>query len=335
MRYPTPLQPGDTIGVTAPSSGVAGPLRPRLDAAVASLRERGFEVVLGDCLDGSSVTSAPRARRAAELGAMLTDPAIRAVVPPWGGELAVDLLEELDWAAVERAEPTWVVGWSDLDTVLLPLTTRLGWATLHGWNLMDTPYAAPDGLLHWVDVASATGPLTQTSPGRYRADGWDDYVAEPGVDRMTLPDEGGWSLLGGGEASFSGRLVGGCLEVLSPLAGTAYADVRGFGEAHADDGLVVYVEAAEHGAYDVARALHGLRLAGWFDHATGILVGRTSAPAAEHLTQAEAVKDALGMLDLPVVLDVEIGHVQPFLPLVNGALADVDTGDRTLVQTFA
>ena len=41
------------------------------------------------------------------------------------------------------------------------------------------------------------------------------------------------------------------------------------------------------------------------------------------MTQHEAVADALGMLDVPVVLDAEIGHTQPFLPLVNGAPARV------------
>ena len=54
--------------------------------------------------------SAPKEQRAAELTAMLTDPAIRAVVPPWGGELAIDLLDQLDWDALAAAEPTWLVG---------------------------------------------------------------------------------------------------------------------------------------------------------------------------------------------------------------------------------
>ena len=63
---------------------------------------------------------------------------------------------------------------------MLPLTLRLGWATLHGSNLMDTPYTPPDGLLHWTDIASGAGPFTQRSPGRYRSTGWDDYVNQPG-----------------------------------------------------------------------------------------------------------------------------------------------------------
>src|SRR3954447_13192485 len=100
MRFPSPLRPGDRIGVTAPSAGVAPAMRPRLEVAVRALEERGFEVVRGDCLGGDGVVSAPKAARAAELTAMLADPAIRAVVPPWGGEMSIDLLDLVDWAGL-------------------------------------------------------------------------------------------------------------------------------------------------------------------------------------------------------------------------------------------
>ena len=43
------------------------------------------------------------------------------------------------------------------------------------------------------------------------------------------------------------------------------------------------------------------------------------------------------MLGLPVVLDLEFGHVQPFLPLVSGAIAQVvvDGDRREITQTLA
>jgi muramoyltetrapeptide carboxypeptidase len=312
--------------VTSPSSGVGDRFRPRVEASIAALRERGFDVVVGECMGDDKVVSAPKEERAAELVAMLTDPTVAAVVPPWGGETAIDLLDQVDWDALRDVEPTWVVGWSDMCSVLLPLTLRSGWATLHGWNLADTAYAAPDGLLHWLDLAAATGEVTQTSPGSTR-DVWDDYAADPTVATMTLDRPSSWSVLGGGDAEMSGVLVGGCLEVVSPMAGTPYADVPAFGREHADEGLVVYLEACEHPAYDVARMLHGLRLAGWFEHANGVVIGRTPAPHSEKMTQHEAVADALGMLDVPVVLDADVGHTQPFLPLVNGASARVIVRD--------
>ena len=329
MRFPSPLRPGDTIGVTAPSSGVQDAMKPRFDVAVRSLQERGYDVVVGECLGTPSVVSAPKEQRAAELTAMLTDPAIRAVVPPWGGELAIDLLDQLDWDALAAAEPTWLVGFSDLTTLMVPLTLRLGWATLHGSNLMDTPYTPPEGIRHWLDLASGEGPFIQRSPGRYRSTGWDDYVAQPAVSRFSLDAEGTWQVLGGGPVDASGRLVGGCIETLGPIAATPYGDVAAFGREHADDGLVVYLEACEDSAYTIARTLHSLRYAGWFEHANAILIGRTRARDEPDLTQHGAVVDALGDLGIPIVLDVECGHVAPYLSLVNGALARVVVdGDR-------
>ncbi|MFC8656749.1 LD-carboxypeptidase [Streptomyces sp. JL1001] len=105
VRYPRPLRPGDRIGVTSPSSGVPEELRERLAVAVRDVEARGYQVVTGRCMDGSGHVSAPAADRAAELTTMLTDPGIRAVVPPWGGETAIDLLPLIDWRAVRAAAP--------------------------------------------------------------------------------------------------------------------------------------------------------------------------------------------------------------------------------------
>lgn len=337
-RYPAPLRSGETIGVTAPSAGVTADLWPRLEHNVAWLRERGYGVRLGECLGADSYVSAAKDARAAELMGMLRDPAVRAVAPPWGGELAIDLLDRLDFAELAALEPTWVVGYSDLTTVMLPLTLRLGWATLHGTNLMDTCYRVPDGLAHWTGIAATEtgGSVVQHSPGHYRDVGYDDWRADPDVEELTLDREGSWTVAGGGGVDVTGRLVGGCIEVVGKLAGTPYGDVPAYGRAHADEGLVVYLEAAEENAYSVARALHGLRLSGWFDEATAVLIGRTRAPDAPDLTQHQAVADALGMLDVPIVLDVEVGHTQPFLPLVNGASVRVvaDGRRREITQTF-
>ncbi len=334
-RFPRPLASGDTIAVTSPSSGVKDKHRSRLEVALQWLRDRGFEVVVGECMSGERVRSASKEQRAAELVDFLCDPAVAAVVPPWGGELAIDLLDQLDWDRLAAAEPTWLVGWSDISTLLVPLTTRLDWATAHGWNLMDTPYAAPDGLLHWVDLLSSTGQVTQRSPGRFQPK-WGDYKDKPEVTEFQLDHETDWVVLGGGGVDVSGRLVGGCAEVLSPLGGTPYADVAAYGRAHADEGLLVYLEMAAFPAYDACRMLRGFRYSGWFEHASAVLVGRTKAPDEADLTQLQAVEDALGDLGIPIVAEMDIGHTQPFLPLVNGASARVVVHDglREVTQTL-
>ena len=196
IRYPRPLRPGDRVGVTAPSSGVPAALRPRLEFAIRVLGERGFEVVRGDCLLGDLV-SAPAAERAAELQGMLIDRTIRAVVPPWGGELAVELLPLLDFEAIAAAEPTWLVGYSDTSTLLAALTARCGIATLHAPNLLDTPYDLPRPLAPWTEVAAtaAGGTVSQGPSPHHRGGGHDDWARDPEVTDPgpTRPRAGGAS----------------------------------------------------------------------------------------------------------------------------------------------
>ncbi|MFG2311550.1 S66 peptidase family protein [Streptomyces sp. NPDC048566] len=340
VRYPRPLRPGDRIGVTSPSSGVAEALHERLRIAVQDVEKRGYEVVVGRCMDGSGHVSAPAADRAEELMSMLTDPTVRAIVPPWGGETAIDLLPLLDFERLREAEPTWCVGFSDMSTLITPLTLLTGAATVHGNNLMDTPYRVPHGLLSWLDIVAAPSGhrFTQTPPGRHRTTGFDDFATSPDARTYTLDAAGTWTRLDGdGEVDVEGRLIGGCIETLCNLAGTPYLDVTAFADDMAPEGLVVYVEAAGDDAFTICRNLHGMRLAGFFDRAAAVLVGRTNAPANRTLSQHEAVLDALGPLCVPIVADVECGHVPPYLPIVNGALGRiVHTADRSeLTQTLA
>ena len=335
LRFPAALSSGDRIGVTSPSSGVSGAAAERIDFCIAWMRERGYDVVVGEMMDGRGTTSGPAEQRAAELTEMLCDPQIRCVIPPWGGETAIDLLDLLDWDALAATEPTWLVGFSDISTILLPITTRLGWATVHGDNLADTPYTPPDGLLSWCELVSGPGPHYQCDSRLVAT--YVPFEEDPRATQWPVVCEGQWALHGGSSLNVTGRLIGGCVETLANLAGTPYGDVAGFGRGHAEDGLIVYLEAAGDDAGTICRNLHGLRLAGWFEHAKAILIGRTNAPDSDQLTQRDAVLDALGRLDLPIVFDLEIGHVPPHLPLVNGALATVflDGGSHTIAQRLS
>jgi len=315
IRFPAPLRPGDRVGVTSPSKGVERRERDHLELAVSAVRNRGYDVVLGECMDGTSHTSAPAQERAAELMAMLTDPRIRAVVPPRGGEIAIDLLPLLDWGSIAAADPTWFVGFSDISTLLLPMTLRTSIATLHTNNLMNTPYklGGPGGnVLTWPDIIAFGPGASFTQRGR-------------------------WVRLDGdGPADVTGRLVGGCIEAVRHLAGTPYGDVARFAEQHAPEGLIVYLEAAGDDAFSVCRSLHGMRMAGFFAEAKAILIASTLAPDSPTLTQGQAVVDALARVEVPIIAEIGCGHVPPYVPIVNGALGHLEfgSGSATLTQSL-
>jgi muramoyltetrapeptide carboxypeptidase len=315
IRFPAPLRPGDRVGVTSPSKGVERREREHLEQAVRAVRNRGYDVVIGECMDGTSHTSAPAQERAAELTAMLTDPRIRAVVPPRGGETAIDLLPLLDWDSIAAADPTWFVGFSDISTLLLPMTLRTSIATLHTNNLLNTPYklSGPGGqVLTWLDIVAFAEGASFTQGGRW----------------VRLDDDG--------PADVAGRLVGGCVETVRHLTGTPYGDVARFARQHAPEGLIVYVEAAGDDAFTVCRSLHGMRLAGFFAEAKAILIASTLAPDSPTLSQGQAVVDALASVGVPIIAEVGCGHVPPYVPMVNGALGHLEfgTGAATLTQSL-
>lgn len=330
IRYPKPLAPGDLIAITAPSSGVAQAMHPRLDLAIAALHRRGYRVIEGACLrQQTKQTSATRDRRATELMAFLADSEVSAVMPPWGGELAIELLPLIDFRALSGMQPKWFVGFSDLSTLHLPLTTLAGWATLHGPNLMELGAHHVDAVTAsiWnVLGASSDTEVTQYSSKKFQRTG-PDRVAQPGADFL-LTEDTQWKRLDGSFASIelSGRLIGGCLDTVARLAGTPYGDVPGFIKASAGDGVLLYLENVEMNPCELLRALWSLRLHGWFDGLHGILVGRNAAADAKlaaDLNYLDALRSACANISCPVLYDLDIGHFPPQLSLVNGALARV------------
>ncbi|MET8022235.1 LD-carboxypeptidase [Streptomyces decoyicus] len=250
-----------------------------------------------------------------------------------------DLIPLLDWDQLREAEPTWLVGFSDISTLITPLTLLTGTATVHGNNLMDTPYRVPEGLLSWLDIVAAPPGyrFTQASSVRHRTTGFDDFAAFPDVREYALDSPGTWTRLDDiGDVEAEGRLIGGCIETLCNLAGTAYLDVSAFARNVSPNGLLVYVEAAGHDAFTICGNLHGMRLAGFFDRANAILVGRTNAADNTSLSQHEAVLDALGSLNVPIIADMECGHVPPYMPIVNGAYGRIvhSSSRSELTQTL-
>ncbi|MGG5170632.1 S66 family peptidase [Pseudarthrobacter sp. J1738] len=326
VQYPKPLRAGDRIEVPAPSMGVPTTLHERLRAGAKALTRRGFELNLRTHAFIDGLVPATAKERAEDLEAAFLGAG--AVVPPWGGQLAIELIEHLDWDALAAAK-TWFVGWSDISTLLMPLTILTGVATLHGTNLMDEPWELPEEFQRWTHVAGLTegSSFTQRSAPRRRSRPWGDWNSEP-LDRESAyeaPTQ--WRSLDGQPVHMRGRLIGGCLETVSLLAGSRYGDVSGFAQRHAPEGVIVYLESSGSDAPSVLRMLLSLRLAGWFQHASGILIGRNSAGEVSGLSQTQAVERALGDLGIPIIFDFDIGHQPPQMPLVNGALAEVSLGD--------
>jgi muramoyltetrapeptide carboxypeptidase len=328
--FPKPLRPGDLIAVTAPSSGVSGPALARLDLVLEHMRSMGYRIVEGRCLRSEyKNASAPREQRAQELMQFLIDPTVSAILPPWGGELASELLELLDFVALRSIQPKWLLGFSDLSTLQLPLTLVSGWATAHGSNMMDLAPTQTDPLTTSVLAVLAsdfTSPVRQDSSALYQKK-WVDFAIRADAP-LNLTERTEWKRLDGSTApvAVSGRLIGGCLDTIAWLAGSRFGDIPTFVRNSGDRGAILYLENDEMAPPGLVRALLSLRRHHWFDGLSGLLIGRNAGPVPasyESLSYTEALAATLGDLPYPVLYDVDIGHQPPQFTLVNGAVAHV------------
>jgi len=286
---PPILRPGDRIGVVAP----AGPPRRRaLEAGIAVLEGRGFQVVRGRHLfDRQAYLAGSDADRLADLNGMLRDPGLRAVWFARGGYGLHRIIRGVDLAALRRA-PKALIGYSDLTVVQAAAWRRLGLGCFQGPMVAEL---ADRRAYH-------AGSLWRALAG--------------GTVRVRF---GRRSVMRPGRAA--GPLVGGCLSLLAALVGTPYEPPL--------DGAILFWEEVNEEPFRLDRMLAHLRLSGRLDRLAGMVVG--TLPGCRARRRANAMPLAailathLAGTDYPVVTGIPAGHGPRKITLPIGFPARLDT----------
>lgn len=329
LKFPVALKPGSTIAVTAPSSGVEPHLHPRLDAALQHLHSQGYRIKEGHCLRQTvKSASAPKEKRAQEFMDFWLDDSVDAIIPPWGGVFAMEILPLLDWKALANANPKWVHGYSDISTLTFALSTRCGIATSHGTCLMEMIPSQTDRL-----TVECLRPLTLRDGESLRQDSGEYFQTGPASQWDAPFQKSGrvlWKTLENKPIHMTGRLIGGCLDTLSTLVGTPFVDSS---RLNSRDGLIFYLENSDYGPADQYRYLWMMKQAGWFEHVSGFLIGRSGSKDEsnpQYFRYQNLIEDFFGSLAVPVIYDCDIGHQQPNMTLINGALAEATADGQGL-----
>ncbi len=106
---PSPLSPGDTVGLAAPA-GVCDP--DRLREGVAVLESWGLDVRNIEAQGGKRYMAGEDAWRAGQLSALFSDPSVKAVLPVRGGYGSARMFDHLDLEVIRR-NPKLFVGFSE------------------------------------------------------------------------------------------------------------------------------------------------------------------------------------------------------------------------------
>ncbi|MCU6793783.1 LD-carboxypeptidase [Paenibacillus sp. WQ 127069] len=326
IRYPS-LNEGTTIGVTAPSSGVKVELHGLLRLSFNRMEMQGFNVVCGETIwTQNKAKSSPAKVRAIELNKMMRDDQIGIIIPPWGGELLIEILEYLDF---DNFKSKWILGYSDTSVLLLAITLKTGIATAHGTNLIDLRGDFSDNTTAmWQSVLSTkTGEsIIQYSSEKYQKE-WKHSDPSPCIFHLT--EQTYWKAIQNTNIKIQGRLLGGCIDVIRHLFGTPFGDVQHFQKNHLNNEPVLwYLENCELSTTDLRRSLVQMKLAGWFDNCSGLLFGRSDAnQPIDNYTAEDIYKELYEELQVPIIYDIDCGHVPPQMTFINGAYAEIEVKD--------
>lgn len=328
MIYPKFLQRGAHIGVTAPARGIKPDAKADFERSIEFIRSQGYRVTLTDNVFGKcKIPSSPADVRVAELLSLLETPDVDAIWAATGGGMCVEMLERLDFEKF-TANPKWLVGFSDVTNLVLPITLLCDVATVYG------PMAGAFSLAHPHPMTTSTfSVLAGTPPVQYSSEMFELDRTKRGED-LHLDTPTKW-VAPNGDFTVSGRMLSSSVDSAMFLVGTKFAPVHRFIEKYGKEGIIWnfdnYILTSEYLYY----ALWNMKNAGWFEKASAVMISRPRHPAeTDGFTYVEAARAALG--DIPLVLDTDTGHVPPMFPLVNGAATQlcVKDGAGFVQQTF-
>lgn len=346
MRYPEHLKKGGTIGFLAPSFGCnIEPYRSAFDHALDRWQGMGYETLLGpNCYagDGIGISNTPE-KCGAEVMEMFCGQEADVLISCGGGELMCEILEHVDFGRLAQARPKWFMGYSDNTNLIYPLVTLCDTAAIYG------PCAAAFGMEPWhASIEDACELLTGKKRTVESYPLWEKeslrdeerplqpyYVTEP----LALKAYTGGNLImnpgeEGTELCVTGRLLGGCMDCLVNLLGTKYDGTAAFCEKYREDGILWMLEACDLNVMGIRRAMWQMEQAGWFRHVRGFLFGRAlNGQPMMGLDVYQAVLAVAAKYDVPVILDLDIGHLSPMMPLAVGSVATVRLrGNRVRVE---
>lgn len=338
MRFPEFLEEKDSIGFVAPSFGCAiEPYRTAFDHAVTKFQSCGYGIKKGpNCYESSGIGISNTPEKCGEeFNTMYCDEDTKVLMSCGGGELMCEILNHIDFEAIKGAKAKWFIGYSDNTNLTFLLSTLADTAAIYG------PCAAAFGMEPWHPAIEDAWGLLQgkvKTVRNYEKWEWEskkdaEHPLEPyhvteTFQMKCVPDTD--------RISFSGRLLGGCMDCLSILCGTRFDKVKDFNERYKEDGVIWFLESCELNVMDIRRVLWKMREAGWFECAKGFLIGRPMRyeEPMMGLDRHSTVTGILGEIGVPIIMDLDIGHLAPMMPIVSGSMGTVTAGGNKFSLTM-
>ncbi len=288
------IKPGSRIAIVSPASAAQPEL---VEQGTAHLEAFGYRaIVMPHALDrGPLYLAGSAADRAKDIHDAFADPSIDGILCTRGGWGSAELLPLLDRDLI-RANPKAFAGYSDHTSLHVYLWNLCRLTTFYA-PMVAADWSRPDGVdgRTWRAALEAE-PIWSVGP----ADGI----------RILRPA----AKLGTSVASsiqVEGRILGGCLSLLTESLGTPYA-------LNITEPAILFLEDVNTKPYQWHRMIHHLHMAGQLRHVRGVVLGDPasniqSSQPSELALLMDACLHALSQypeeFSGPIAIGLHCGHV--------------------------
>ena len=325
---PQKLKKGDKVATVSLSWGGAGDtdLLWRYQQGKKRLEDVfGLEVVEMPCtLKGSDYIYNHPEKRAEDLMLAFQDPSIKGIFSCIGGIESIRMLPYIDFSIIKN-NPKIFLGYSDT-TVTHFMCLKAGISSFYGPAILSDfaeNVVISEYTVHWLNQALFSDEIIGTVP---QSTTWTSeylpWVIENKNIQRHFTSNKGYQLLQG-DKTVQGKLIGGCLEVMEVIKGTAlFPAVEDF------DGTILFLETSEDTPTPeyVERWIRNYGAMGILERINGLIFGKPMSEMyfEEYKSAVFKILAEYGRIDLPVLYNMSFGHCEPKFCIPYGAMAEIN-----------
>ena len=324
------LKENGKIDLIAPSFGcTTEPYATRLDAAIKNLKKIGFKVKEGPNVRlAKGNLRSNTAKKCAEEFNEAYKSNSNFIISVGGGETMCEILPYIDFEMCKNLPHKFFMGFSDNTNLTYTLCTISEVSTIYGPCAPSFAFINEKGFSPLKDSLALAMKKTKKLKGypKWLKESDHELSAQKPLMKFKYDQKKVLKVVSkDGEFKVNGRLLGGCLDCLVNLCGTKFDKTKEYIEKYKKDGFVWFIEACDLSPVGIERALFQLKEAGWFKYAKGFIFGRPLHfdEIFGDLDRIKAVKIGLKGIKAPYVLDVDLGHFDPSIPIICGEMCEI------------
>lgn len=315
MHFPETIKKGDTIGICAPSAGIGGDIE-SYERCLKKLSEHGFLVKESASVRNDAEPSNTGEIRGKEFNELMADPEVKMIIAASGGDFNYEMLPYVDDEVILN-NPKWFMGYSDPTFLIHYMTCKFDRSCYYGKNIgfLDFPVEHRTteetlDLIQGKEVVQKSYPFFEKER---------DF--ENGTCIMDEPVN--WELYNADSLDMTGRMIGGCADVISNMIGTPFDFTMDFMNRYEE--VIWYFDVFSYGAEELYLLMLQMKYCGYFKKTKAIIFGRILFKGrSDDERFVELLKRCF---DIPFIMNADIGHVRPAMTIINGAIGHIKCAD--------